>query len=313
MKIYIIGHTPPDLDTVASTVTYAEYIKKINRYTDREVVPLYSGNLNNETLYIFEKFNVQIPAEIKDVHIAETDNFILVDHNEESQRDPRVNPAKVLEIVDHHKLNINFTSPIRVDVRPLGSTCSIIYELFKTSKIEPEPATANLILASVLSDTVGLKSTLTTGIDVTIAHEIAEKHDIDIEQLTVEIFKAKSDIEGLSAYEIVNRDTKTFDFKGTKVFIGEVETVEPEKVIEQKAGLIEALEDTKVKKGVGIAYLFIIDILNLNALAVYATDAEREILEKAFTATGSDNVMDIEPRISRKKDIAPAIERVVTG
>ncbi|OGC57772.1 hypothetical protein A2976_03715 [candidate division WWE3 bacterium RIFCSPLOWO2_01_FULL_41_9] len=59
--------------------------------------------------------------------------------------------------------------------------------------------------------------------------------------------------------------------------------------------------------------MFIIDILNLNALAVYATDAEREILEKAFTATGSDNVMDIGPRISRKKDIAPAIERVVTG
>ena len=140
---------------------------------------------------------------------------------------------------------------------------------------------------------------------------MSKKHDVDVEKLTFDIFSAKSDISGLSAKQVVNKDFKIFDFSGKKVFIGQVETVEPGVVIKDKTNLIKALEEAKVEQGTSQAYLFITDILKVNSYAIFATKEEQEIIEKAFTTIGKDWVADIGPKISRKKDIAPEIERVL--
>ena len=308
MKIYIIGHVSPDLDTIASTVEYAEFLKKVKRYEGAQIIPARAGNPNKETEFVFSLVDIDMPKPLDEYEIEPIDAFILVDHNEESQRHPKVVDEQIIEIVDHHKINVNFNSPVRIDVKPVGCTGTVIYEHFEMYGIEPSHEIAQLMLAAILSDTVGLKSTTTTGTDSTVAHAIAQKHAINIEKLTFDIFKAKSDLSGLSAAEIVGKDYKVFDFGGKKVLISQVETVEPTKVLESKNDLIKALEEAKVTHSVSHAYLFITDILKLNSQAVYATEEEQKILEKAFTAIGEGNVMDVGPRISRKKDIAPAIE-----
>src|SRR3990167_8864788 len=304
MKIFVIGHKSPDLDCISSAIEYTEFLKKIGRYQDAEFVPARAGEPNNETVHIFKKFNVEMPVLIDTQQIDPEDRFILVDHNEEAQRSEKVDAEKIIEIVDHHKLNLSFTSPLRIDIRPLGSTSSIIYELFEVLRLIPSDHVSHLILASILSDTVGLKSSTTTGLDVTFVKNLSKKHDVDVEKLTFDIFSAKSDISGLSAKQVVN-------ISGKKVFIGQVETVEPGVVIKDKTNLIKALEEAKVEQGTSQAYLFITDILKVNSYAIFATKEEQEIIEKAFTTIGKDWVADIGPKISRKKDIAPEIERVL--
>ena len=311
MKIFVIGHKSPDLDCISSAIEYTEFLKKIGRYQDAEFVPARAGEPNNETVHIFKKFNVEMPVLIDTQQIDPEDRFILVDHNEEAQRSEKVDAEKIIEIVDHHKLNLSFTSPLRIDIRPLGSTSSIIYELFEVLRLIPSDHVSHLILASILSDTVGLKSSTTTGLDVTFVKNLSKKHDVDVEKLTFDIFSAKSDISGLSAKQVVNKDFKIFDFSGKKVFIGQVETVEPGVVIKDKTNLIKALEEAKVEQGTSQAYLFITDILKVNSYALFSTKEEQEIIEKAFTTQGKDWVADIGPKISRKKDIAPEIERVL--
>jgi manganese-dependent inorganic pyrophosphatase len=313
MRIYILGHTGPDLDSVVSAYSYAEFLKKSNRYEESEIIPLRSDEANKETEFVFNKYKLTIPKSIDQINIEPTDAFILVDHNEKSQRSEKVPEEQVIEIVDHHKLNISFTTPVRVDTKPVGSTSTIIYEYFKMYGIKPEENTLALLLSAILSDTVGLKGPTTTGMDSTYAHEISKELNIDIDELTFEIFKAKSDLTGLTPENIVNKDYKVFDFDGTKVFIGQVETVEPDKVLESKEDLIKALESTKVTHGSSIAFLFVTDILKLNSQAIYSTEEEKSILEKAFTAVGDRGVADVGPKISRKKDIAPAIEAVVSS
>ena len=49
MKIYITGHVSPDLDTIASTVEYAEFLKKVKRYEGAQIIPVRAGNPNKET------------------------------------------------------------------------------------------------------------------------------------------------------------------------------------------------------------------------------------------------------------------------
>ena len=88
MKIYIIGHVSPDLDSVASAVEYAEFLKKSNRYEGAEIIPVRAGEPNKETVYVFNKFNIDMPKSLDDFKMDPADRFILVDHNEESQRHP---------------------------------------------------------------------------------------------------------------------------------------------------------------------------------------------------------------------------------
>jgi len=312
MNIYITGHKSPDLDSIASPILYAEFLEKTNKYPNAKIIPARSGEINKETEFVLKRFEVETPLSLDTTEIAKEDKFILVDHNEESQRHEKVDPEKVLELVDHHKVNLNFAFPLQITILPVGATASIIYSLFKREGIEPSKVAKNLILSAILSDTMGLKSSTTTGLDSEFAHEIGDKLHIDIDKLTFEIFKAKSDITGLSLEEIAKKDFKVFKFGEKEVYINQIETVEPDKILDKKDELIGVLENAKSEEGAGIGYIVITDILNVNSQVLYTNEEEQRILEEAFMTQGNQGVADIGPRMSRKKDIAPQIEKVLT-
>lgn len=311
MKIYTIGHLSPDLDTVAAAYVYAKFLTDAGIYPNADIIPLVSEEPNLETKTIFSMFKVNLPMKITDIEIGEEDRFILVDHNEESQRHPLVVGDRILEIIDHHKINISFTTPIKIDVRPLASTCSIVHLLYKTHELKPSKVVEELVLAAILSDTMGLKSPTTTGIDSTLAQYIAETHSINIDELIFEIFKAKSNISTLSIEELIKKDYKVFDFNGKKVFIGTVETVEPHKILDKLVDIVKGLNELKPNLGVSHAFLCVTDLLKINTKVIFETEEEGSILVKAFTTIAEANVADIGPRISRKKEIAPEIEKAL--
>jgi len=308
MNIYIIGHLSPDLDAVSSTVTYAELLTKLNRYPEYTIIPVVAENINNETKFVFEHFKIDAPKSIEEFNIEKDDKFILVDHNEQSQRHELVNENQLIEIVDHHRINLSFVSMVRIDVKPYGSTNTIIYELSKMFNIKLSDKAKGLILSSILSDTVGLKSSTTTGFDHQVAIELSQELKIDIPKFTFEIFKSKSDITGLSTKQIATKDFKVFDYNGNRVFLNQIETVEPQKILDMKDQIISEIENIKIELNVSQAYVIVTDILNINSYAIYQTTAEQHIIEKAFTTKGQNNIANIGPKISRKKDIAPAIE-----
>ncbi|MCA9308412.1 DHH family phosphoesterase, partial [candidate division WWE3 bacterium] len=250
---------------------------------------------------------------ISEVSFTNTDQIILVDHNEEAQRVESINNDNVVEIVDHHKININFTKPLRIDVRPLGSTSTVVMQLFKENNVEASKDTKALALAAILSDTQGLKASTTTGTDAEFAEQLAKDLDLDLEKLTFEIFKAKSDITGLTVNQIATKDFKVFEFGTQKVFINQIETVEPETILENAKVYAQELENVKVQHGASQGYIVVTDILKVNSHIIYSNDIEKQIAEEAFTTTGDEFVANIGPKMSRKKDIAPAIEKVVLG
>ncbi len=296
---------------MASTVVYAEYLQKLGKYADYKLIPVTAGEANKETVFAFEKADVQVPKALEAYDIHSDDKFILVDHNELAQLHDLVLQDNIMEIVDHHKVNMNFSHLLHINIKPLGSTCTIIYQEFKTAGIEPSDGVAKLMLLAILSDTQGLKSKLTTELDTKFAEEIADKLAFDMDEITIELFKAKSDITGLSAMQIATKDYKIFEFGDKKVFINQAETVEPQKVVDLKAELVSALKEIKTKFKADQTYLVVTDIINLTSQVIYDTEAEKEIAEKAFETVGQDNIADIGARTSRKKDIAPFIEKAL--
>lgn len=312
-KIFLIGHKSPDLDAVAAPVVYAHFLIKERRYGSDVIVPVRTGEVNKETVFAFKKADVDIPRDISEYEINEEDQFILIDHNEEAQRSELVINDHIIEIVDHHKINVNFNKPVRVTVMPLGASCTLIYDLMKSYRIKPSKKILRLVLNAILSDTQGLKSSTTTEIDAEIAHELGKTLNIDIEKETFELFKAKSDMEGMSPLAIAKKDFKIFEFGNKKVFINQVETVEPEKIIEIKDKIVEALEKIKAEETIDQAYVAVTDVLKVNSHIIYTNQEEEIIVRKAFNCEATGNLANIGAKMSRKKDIAPPIEREVSA
>jgi len=308
--IYIIGHKKPDLDSVASAIAFAQFQ---NHKQKSSAIPVIADPVNNETKFILKKFNFTAPKLIKAANIKNKDKIILVDHNEENQRLDQLNPEQIISIFDHHKANLNLSKPIRIEIRPLGSTCSLLWLLFQRHHFQIKSQLASLMLCGILSDTVGFKSATTTNTDKTAGSNLAKIASIsDINKLTLEIFKAKSNIDNLNEEQIIKNDYKIYKFGNKKVFIGQLETVEQEKIIQNRLNkLISALNNVRHKESVDLIFLAISDILKVNTKILADRKIEVQIAEKAFQTTAKNNIIDIGTKLSRKKEIAPVIEKII--
>lgn len=312
MKTYIIGHQKPDLDSVVAAISFALY-SKLNEVENP--TPAIIDNLNSETKFVFEKFGLAPPNLITANQIMPEDRVILVDHNELDQRLVGLNQDQIIAIYDHHKVNLNFSLPIEICIMPFGSSNTVAWQLFNEIKYALDPQTASLMLCAVLSDTVGLKSSTTTDKDKLAVSSLSKIAGItNLDELTMEIFKAKSNISALTDEQVVLNDYKIFDFGGKKVLIGQTETVEQESLLSnRKINLLTALQSIKQKENVVLIFLAITDILKVNTKIILLDGEETEIAEKSFNLKSTGNILDIGPKMSRKKDIVPVIEKYLSS
>lgn len=64
-KVYIFGHRNPDTDSVTSAIAL-DYLKKsLGIYTEARIL----GELNDETKFVLEKFNIKLPKYLNDVKL----------------------------------------------------------------------------------------------------------------------------------------------------------------------------------------------------------------------------------------------------
>ena len=312
MQTFIIGHQKPDTDAVVATLALEYLYSNMKNSPYSSLVPAITHKLNPETNFIFEKLQVTPPKIISTSDIKQDDQVILVDHNEPSQRLDNLNPDQIVEIIDHHKANLDLNKPIILTFKNWGSTNTIIYDLMKQNQITPDRKTAELMLAAILSDTVGYKSATTTKKDKAYGEELTKIAKVtSIDEFTFEILKAKSDISSLSDLQIVTNDYKIFAFS-KKTLINQVETVEQEQVLNRKNDLLKAMAKAKQEHNVDLVFCAVSDILKVNTKLLLLSEDEATIAETAFSTKSKDNIIDIGSKLSRKKEIAPPIEKVLS-
>lgn len=311
--IYIIGHTNPDLDSAVSSVALKYLFDKVKCYQSPNSQPLLASKPNYETKFIFDKFKFQLPLILNKRKVKKSDEFILVDHNEASQRGQGIADNQITNIFDHHKVSLNLSKPIYITIKPWGSTCTLIWWLMKSNQLRPSSKIAPLMISAILSDTVGLKSKTTTDTDkkaVKDLNKIAKINNID--QLTLDIFKAKSNLGDLTNKQIITKDYKIYNFKGKKVLINQIETVDQERLIKKSEELIQEMK--KLKKTMKIENMFCLltDILKINSKCFVCYEDE-SLLLKSFPKIKKikNGVYDLGAIMSRKKEVAPLIEKAI--
>lgn len=136
---------------------------------------------------------------------------ILVDHNEIEQSAIGLEEAEIIEIVDHHKIGrVSTKVPINFRNMIVGSTNTIIYEMYKENNVKISKEMAGLMLSGIISDTLLLKSPTTTELDKNAVKALNKICKLKIEKYGLEMFKAGTSLDGMSIQDILELDSKTF-------------------------------------------------------------------------------------------------------
>ena len=295
--IYAIGHKSPDSDAVCAAIAIADLKRQLGVECEARI----SEELNMETKFVLEKFGIAVPEILES---AKGEDIILVDHTELSQAVDGMDEANIVGIVDHHNLgDVSTDSPVDILVRPLGSSCTIIKGLFDFFKKEIPKDVAGVMLCALLSDTVIFRSPTTTDVDRWVADELAEIAGVeDVEALGVEMFRVRSDIEGLSAKRLMTRNYKNYEMNGKKIGIGQLELAGLDEVLKMKDKLLK--EAVKLKKGRYAVFLMLTDVLKQGTELICISNDEH--LEKKVFGCGEDCWVD--GMMSRKKQVVPRLE-----
>ncbi|MFH5801734.1 manganese-dependent inorganic pyrophosphatase [Haladaptatus sp. CMAA 1911] len=300
---YVVGHQQPDTDTICSAVAYA-WLKQAQ---GADVIPARAGKLNPETQFVLDRWDVESPSLIDD---ATGEQLILVDHNEYSQTVPGAQDAKIVEVVDHHRIgDVKTGDPIFFRTEPVGSTATILTRLYDDAGKTIDTQTAGLLLSGLLSDTVVLRSPTTTDRDRVVADRLAEIAGVDTEEYGKELLQRKSKIGEKSPREMVLSDFKEFEFGSDRVGIGQVETVEPAVVLNQRDDVLAAMDDVTAERGYTAFVLLVTDLLEEDTTALIAGGAV-DTVEEGLDTTFTDREAFLPGVMSRKKQVVPPLETV---
>ena len=214
-KILVFGHKSPDTDSICSALVMADLEKYLSKNT--AVVACRLGDLNKETEYALNYFKINAPELI--AKIDDNAEVILVDHNEAVQSVDNIENAKILKVVDHHRIGIKTAEPLFYMAEPVGCTSTILYSIYKMNNIEITPAMAGLMLSAIISDTLLLKSPTTTKKDIKAVEELAKIANVDYNTYGLEMLKAGTDLSNYSTEELLNIDAKLIDMNGNRVKI----------------------------------------------------------------------------------------------
>ena len=304
MSILVFGHKNPDTDTICSAIAYAELKGKLGK--DVKAVRL--GEVNEETKFVLDYFKVEKPELIESVSGKE---IMLVDHNERTQTADGFEEAKVLELVDHHRIsNFNVDEPLYVRMEPVGCTATIILKLFKENNLLPEPTTAGLMLSAIVSDTLLFNSPTCTECDVKAGKELAEIAGVNVEEYGLEMLKAGTALGGKSEAELINMDMKIFEVDGSKIGVAQVNTVNEAELLERKEKLLAEINNIINKEGLKFFIFAITNILSNDSTGIVAGDGNA-IIEKAFNEKIDNNLIALKGVVSRKKQIIPPLTKAI--
>ena len=235
--------------------------------------------------------------------------MFITDYSDLDLAPEDINEAIVVGIVDHHKLGgITTSTPLECWIRPVGCTNTIVKEMYDYHKVEVPKDIAGIMMCAILSDTVIFKSPTCTDIDIKVVRELSQICGIeDFGALGMEMFKVKSQVQGVSARELILRDYKPFDMYGKKIGIGQLEVVDLSIFDDIKQDLQNDLKALRIEKNLHTACLLLTDIMKEGS-EILVSSVDEKVFEKAFNIKLEDNKVWLDGCLSRKKQIIPFLE-----
>ena len=257
---------------------------------------------NNKLVGIVSSDEIMLPGREK---------VILVDHNERGQAIEGIEDAKIVEIVDHHRLGgVQTSEPIFIHQEPVGCTCTIIANMYWQNDVDIPPTIAGLLMSAIISDTVLFKSPTCTPKDKKTAEKLAEIAGVNLKEYGLAMLRAGAGIGGKTPVEIIKTDLKEFNIGDYKIVVSQISVMDPQEVLDIEPKIIEAMKENCDREGFDMHLMMVTDILEEATYLLYA-GSPRTLIGEAFKKDASGTHVYLPGVMSRKKQIIPPLSEAV--
>lgn len=237
--------------------------------------------------------------------------LVLVDHNEMSQAVTGADEVTITEIIDHHRLGaVNTQQPILFINEPVGSTCTIIADLYRREGLQPSPDIAGIMMSGLISDTLHLNGPTTTRKDAILLAWLAEISGVNSKQLAEQIFNSGSVILANPPETVVRSDYKIYEEEGVRFSVSQVEELGFGNFWKHAKPIACALQDLRDEENLTFAALLVTDINTQNSLLLVKGDPAF-IQRISYAHVEQDEIFDLPGVVSRKKQLIPYLTSVL--
>jgi manganese-dependent inorganic pyrophosphatase len=286
------------IETEVKCFTSEDRIDSVKRRIANANDTLYMvTNEDKELVGVFSKSDIIRPSGTR---------LALVDHNELGQAVNGAEQVQITEILDHHRLgNIPTDQPILFLNRPVGSTCSIVADLFRAKSLTPTPGIAGVMMAGIISDTLFLNSPTTTPLEGELLEWLAPIAGISAQDLADLIFTSGSVIMNHSPEGVVCSDCKIYSDGDVRYSVSQIEELGFNNFWKNEDALNDALESYQQKEDLLFSFLLVTDINTQNSLLVVAGNDELKSQINYPQQHGHKNIYEMPGIVSRKKQLIP--------
>lgn len=234
----------------------------------------------------------------------EKQEVILVDHNERDQAVDGIQEAKVVEIIDHHRIDaLETSSPIYFRNQPLGCTSTIITQMYQENNIEIEPKIAGLLCSAILSDTLMFRSPTCTPFDKMTAEYLAKIANLDIKDYATAMFEAASQLANRTMDEILHMDYKSFQAHNSKIAIAQITSVNQKELNKIKPTMLEHMKQVLPESKLDMIFVMLTNIIEETTELLYVGEDAAELVRNAFQRPCGEDSVILPGVVSRKKQL----------
>ena len=307
-NVLVFGHHNPDNDAIMSSVVLSQLLNQVN-YNGDTYEARRLGPLPAEAEKLLAETDTPKPRMLNAIkEKANPQQVVLTDHNEAGQSVEGLEFAQIIGVVDHHRIG-NFTTaaPLHYIGLPWGSSCTIVAWLFGILGQRPTDAQAKLLLSAMMTDTLMLKSPTTTEFDRIFAAQLGEQLGVDPIKFGMEVFLSRPS-GSFTPEEMVGNDIKLFEVGGTKLLIGQYETVDKSRALGMVPEIREAMKAYMKKKGADGIVLCLTDIMEEGSQVLL--EGETAVAQKGLGIEDVAEGVWMPGVLSRKKQVAAPIMAV---
>ena len=290
------------IDRTVATVTADERIADVRKKFSVTNHALLVTSDDGELIGILTKSDIFKPVQTR---------LVLVDHNELTQAVPGAEEVAITEIIDHHRLgSLHTPQPILFINEPVGSTCTIVADMFRRDGLRPAPDIAGIMMSGLISDTLHLNGPTTTNKDAQILSWLSEIAAVNSKKLADEIFNSGSVILASPPEKVVRSDFKIYEEEGVRFAVSQVEELGFGNFWQHAKPLATAMQDLRDEERLLFAALLVTDINTQNSLLLVKGDADF-IRRISYPHVEQDEIFDLPGIVSRKKQLIPYLTGLV--
>ncbi len=299
----------PDTDGVACAISVAEYLTRLKNITANAMI---SQTPQLETQWVMQKLEISLPQIDQ---LTNNVKLVLVDVSDPDDLPKSIIRESVVAIIDHRTYNRAAEFPnAKVQIEDVGAASTLVAERYSSSSLLPTVTSSILLYAGIASNTANFSTRSVTERDKKIAEwlkgvgeNIYTLGQGYMDKFVLEMFKAKSDFQGIPLKELIGDDlsSRLQNIVGVPTAVAQLEIIGVRSLFRKRGTeIIEALKVLQVERGAGRIFMSAIDLVEKRNIFLFIRSSDIDIVNKAIDIKFDGEFYVSERVITRKELIA---------